>query len=242
MKTKKLSAVIQLLDLVYGNACAATSHSWERINHAMRGGLELAVGSGMKFDAGDMRHVFTNYKSGYWIGESSEWVYSLAISCENTSAYQSYEATKGREPFLADDVRILDRSGFTHGNYLSRQRERLNVGAVFAWKGLELTVTSFADDSSYVNACSYKSRVKGSYAHKIDKRFKITRAELLTERSERKERKQLLDQLTKSAEASGNGMAEKIARALGARNRSDYARLPIEKIRKVAEKFTGAST
>lgn len=229
---KTTSAAIQLLDLVWANCNKATAHSWERLNHSMRDALSLAIGAGFKFELGDIAHVLNNYRSGYWIGESDEWIYSLAVGVENATAYQSYEAAYKREPFLADDVCFQCHGGYTHGSSVHRSRERLSVGAEFAWKGEKLTVTSFAKDQSYVNACSYKGQ---KYPRKIDKRFKITRADLLAERKERKERAELMARLT--AAAKDNGASEKIVKALGVKSKSDYARLPIEKIRKVAEKF-----
>lgn len=233
--TKKASSAIQLLDLVWANCNQATAHSWERLNHSMRDALSLAIGAGFTFAPGDMAHVFANYRSGYWLSDSDEWIYSLAIGVENSTAYQSYEAAKEREPFLADDVRFSCHGGYTHGSSVNRTRERLSVGAEFDWKGQKLTVTSFAADQSYVNACSYKGQ---QYPRKIDKRFKITRADLLAERKERKERGELMKRLTAAAEAPG--MAEQITKALGVKSHSDYARLPIDKIRKVAAKFIQA--
>lgn len=238
---KKTSAAIQLLDLVWANANAATSHSYERLNHSMHDALSLAIGSGMEFAEGDIAYVLSNYRSGYWISESDEWIYSLAIAVENVSAVKSYETAKDRNPFLADDVSMTNHSGYTHGGTFSRQRERLNVGCSFAWKGLTLKVNSFAKDQSAVNACSYRQVKEESRSYstdKVDKRFKITREELLTERSERKERADLLGKLTKAAESKENSAA--IVKALGVKSKADYARLPIEKIRKVAQKFEAA--
>lgn len=205
----------------------------------MHNALSLAIGSGFKFDVGDVKHVIENYRSGYWIGASDEWIYGDAVAIENGSAVASYEAWKGREGFLADDVQMYwDSDGYSHGDRLNRQRERLTVGAGFAWKGSTLKVTSFSADQSYVNACSYKKvkREGSEYEReKIDKRFKITRSDLLAERKERKERNELMGRLT--AAATDSGESEKIVKALGVKSKSDYARLPIEKIRKVAEKF-----
>lgn len=239
MKKQKTSAAIQLLDLVWANANTATAHSWERLNHAMHKALSLAIGAGFEFSIGDMAHVGSNYRSGYWIGDSSEWIYHLAIASENATAYQSYEAWKKREPFIADDVEMQEHGGFIHANFIGRQRERLSVGARFEWKGAKLKVNSFAADQSYVNAASYKPRKKGEYGDKIDKRFKISRADILAERAERKERGQLMESLTKAATAAGT--AETITKALGVKTKSDYAKLPIEKIRKVAAKFVKPS-
>lgn len=234
---KATSNVIRLLDLVWSTTNAAVGHSYERLNHAMRSALELAIGAGFEFKEGDIKHVFDNYRSGYWIGESNEWIYTDAITVGNMSAIKSFESAVGRQGFLADDVDIgVRRNTFVHlvGD---RKRERLCVGASFTYRGLRLTVTSFANGSDYVNACTYVP--KDDYRKKIDKRFKITREDIISERAERKERSKLL--LLLEAYARANRTKEEITRALGVKTESDYARLPIEKIRKVAKKFTNES-
>ena len=190
MKKEKRSTAIQLLDLVYENANQATGHSWERINYAMCTALELAIGAGFEFAEGGMAHIFANYKSGYWLGETSEWIYSAAIRNGNMSAIKSFEAARKREPFIADYVTATGyRSNFVHcgGRW---KRERLHVGATFPWKGATVTVTSFADDQQSLTACSYKevaSHPGSAYMKdKVDRRFKITRADILAERKARK--------------------------------------------------------
>jgi hypothetical protein len=233
------SAAIRLLDLVWQNTTKDTSY--ERLNHSMRDALTLAIGCGMPMAAGDIKHVFSNYRSGYWISDSDEWIYTLAIQVGNMPAIKSYEAAKDRKPFLADDVSFSADSGYIHSSYVNRQRERLCVGCSFSWKGLTLKVNSFAKDQSAVNACSYR-RVKEeghTYAtDKVDKRFKITRDDILTERAERKERAELMAKLIKASESKDNSAA--IIKALGVKSNADYARLSIEKIRKVAQKFEAA--
>jgi hypothetical protein len=186
------SAFIQMMDLVWDNANDATSHSWERLNGAMHSALNLGIGSGFKLDEDDIACVMANYSTGYWIGESSEWVYGLAIAVENASAIKSFEKWKGRAPIIADDVTLNSHSGYTHGGHLARAKERLAVGSKFPFRGLELTVTSFNGDSC--TACSYKETGK-SYERKIDKRFKITRELIIEERAERKERGKLIAEL-----------------------------------------------
>ncbi len=185
-KKEEKSDVIDLLDLVWKSANDSTGFSWERLNHGMRAALSLAVGSGFEFAEDDMKHIFSNYRSGYWLGDTTEWIYTEAIGVENNSAILSYEKLKNREPIIADGVDGNSRSQFSHGNNVTRAKCRLFVGARFVWKGIRVTVTSFADDSSYCTACSYKKPPKGEYANKIDKRFKITRADIIAERAERK--------------------------------------------------------
>lgn len=230
-KKARSSSVIELLDLVYASTNDATSHSYERLNHAMRNSLKLAIGAGFKFDIDDVAYILSNYRSGYWVGASDEWIYGDAIAVGNTSAIASYEAVKSREPIIADDVDLqLDfRNPYLHQSG-TRQRERLCVGATFTFRGQTLTVTSFATDSSYANACLYVNR-------KVSKRFKITREEIIADRADRKERKKLRASLKDAGEKNGN--TAEIIKALGVRTEQDYAKLSIDDIRKVANKFLG---
>jgi hypothetical protein len=181
MKKPVISPVVQLMDLVWASALQGSPHSWERLNHSMRSALELSIGFGFAFAEGDVAHVLSHYRSGYWIGESDEWIYSLAIAVENGTAVKSFEAYRTRTPFIADNVALSDNSGFSHGDRKSRSRERLAVGFSFPWQGVKVSVTSFAADSSHLIACSYRHGT-----HKVAKRFRITREEIISDRSARK--------------------------------------------------------
>lgn len=190
------SPLLQLLDVVWENSLVATCHSYGRLNTAMRDALRLAIGSGFEFTLGDMTYVFSNYRSGYWLGADQEWVYSSAIVEANLSAARSYEAAVVRKPFMANRVMVADCLRFGHQAGV-RDRERLHVGAKFNWQGDYVTVTSFRDD--VVVACAYhgeefhKARANldaaSSLAHAagvaeptwgsvIRKRYRITRLDL----------------------------------------------------------------
>lgn len=175
------SKPIQLLDLVWQGANGATSHSWERLNQSMCAALELAVGSGMTFRPDDFTYILNSYRTGRWIGSSTEWVYTVAIQVSNKSAIDSFESHYKRQPFIADCVRTGGARGFTHGGGGPRQRERLAVGFSFPWKGETVTVTSFAEDSSYLTACAYAGEERKPAA-----RFRITPADIKADRAERK--------------------------------------------------------
>jgi hypothetical protein len=175
------SLPVQLLDLVWRGANEATSHSWERLNQSMRAALELGVGSGRTFAPDDFTYILNSYRTGRWIGESAEWFYALAIQVSNKSAIDSFERHYRRGPFVADCVRVGGAGGFTHGGGGPRQRERLAVGFSFPWKGETVTVTSFAEDSSYLTACAYAGEKRKPAA-----RFRITPADIKADRAERK--------------------------------------------------------
>jgi len=211
----------------------ATGHSWERLNNAMRGALKMAVGAGFEFKLNDITHVIRNYRSSYWIGESDEWVYADAISVDNTSAIKSYEHCRKREPFIAENVNRNGccRSLYMHGGGGVCQKSRLAVGFSFTWNGQTVKVTSFADDQLSLTACSYKD-TGNDYERKIDKRYTITRAELLEGRAMDRERKRLLDR----ARSASDDVVRSIIEELRVNAESEFFSLPVEKIRQVVDK------
>lgn len=183
MARQTVSSVVGLLDQVWSNTNAAVPHSWERLNHAMRNALTLAVGAGFEFQLNDMRYIVEHYRSEYWIGASFEWIYSQAVRVGNLSAAKSYEEYKGRKGFIADDVDPgNDCPGYLHRTG-QRKRERLAVGCQFPWKGYTVEVTSFAENGDLLIACAYTG-----YPLKLLRRFRITRADIMVDRAQRKER------------------------------------------------------
>ena len=172
------SRAMELLTCLWGGEGASSGHSWERLNHAMRRGLVLAIGAGLKFCAGDFEAIIARLGGSHWLGDSDEWIYTEALSCGNRSAWKAYEAWKDRRPFLANDV-TLPGNGFVHATFIHSKRGRLAVGAYFQWKGTRVWVTSFAADNSYLTACAKEWVTEGSYPReRIVKRFRITREDL----------------------------------------------------------------
>ncbi len=233
-KKQKKSAVIELLDLTWNRTNESVEHSWERLNHSMRRALELAIGAGFDFAEGDMAHVHANYRSGYWLGESSEWAYALAIGTGNLSAAKSYEVFRNRGPFVADDVEPgCNSRGFTHGDPGKRQRERLAVGSEFPWKGSTARVTSFSSDGATLTACTYKRIPDGEYhKDKLDKRYKISRDDIIADRAERKERKELHVKAT-ALVLAGKLVSGEFLKRLGVESKAEFDAVPIAKVRKV---------
>lgn len=183
MARREVSPAIKMMDLARDSACGAVQHAWERYNHALRYALTLAVGGGFRFDEADYAHILKSYGTGYWVGESDEWIYALAVMVGNMSAIKSFEAARGRRPFIADEVDPGEnRGGFVHRLGV-RDRERLAVGFAFPWKGERVKVTSFAADGTHVIACSY--RMNGE-RKKLSKRFRITHEAIRSERAARK--------------------------------------------------------
>jgi hypothetical protein len=229
------SDVIKLLDIVWAGANEATDHSWERLNHAMRDAVQLCIAAGMKFAETDIDHVRNNYRSGYWIGDSREWIYSLAVADGNGSAVKAFEMSFGREPFIADGVTPSQHCGAHMTS--ERQKERLHVGAYFQWKGEHVKVTSFDDTAKIVIACSYHPGKDGYRTEsKIKKRYKITREDIIEDRAERKERDKLDAELVSIGEKAGLNN-RKIVDKLGIKTRQEFDTLPTAKIRKVLDEL-----
>ena len=164
MAKKTDSPAIQLLRLLWRHEGHQMGHSWERINATMRNGLGLAIRSGLEFARGDFAVISDAFNPGCWL--NGERMYSVACLGEhgpNRSAAISFERWKGRKPFILDG-------------------HRLAVGSKFDWYDDRVTVTSFADDSSYLVACSYKyteSNTGDTYARrKVAHRYKIAIADL----------------------------------------------------------------
>lgn len=230
MKKKPESPALTLIRHTWEHACKATTHSWERLNHAMHDSLKLAISGGLEFDAGDMKTLFESFRSGYWIGASSEWIYTLAVADENISAVESYEAATLREPIRADDIEARVRCGM-HGDNIQRGRERLFVGATFTYGAVRPTVTSFDSDGNAV-ACTYHKRNEGEYGNKVLKRYRVSQEDIVRDRAERKER----TAAALAMKARSDDAIKLLAKA-GVKTEQQFAELPIAKVRKLLAEF-----
>ena len=161
------SPALRLVKIVWEHG---SRKSWSKLNGALQGAVRTAIEGGLEFSEGDFTHIFDNMRGGRWFivdGHSrGEWMYRLA--CEenrNPSAWRSFEAWKGRKPFIVDG-------------------QRLYVGLWFEWQLQRVRVTSFAEDQSYVVACSYRTvrQQEGTrFEHATDevvKIHKITHADI----------------------------------------------------------------
>jgi hypothetical protein len=158
------------------------------------------------------------------------------VAVGNRSAIESFEACFKRTGFIADKVKLGrgGGQGFLHGSSSYRQKERLAVGSRFTWKGIEVSVTSFAEDSSYLTAFSYRGESCGN--SKTDKRFKITREDIIADRKERKKRAAIRSRF----DAAGKEVCERAQeayRAAGIMNNASLDAMPFEKFCAIAEKF-----
>lgn len=171
---KRRSSAMVLIGHVWNRNCETTGHSWARVNRSMQLAVRLAIHAGLRWHRSDFTEIQETMNGGYWFGESKgeQW-YRLAIEQNNASAIQSYEQFRGRKPFIVQ----------SHPDH--PPRHRLHVGSEFLWRTKSGTfptvrVTSFAQDQSYLTACSYKYvLVCGAYGReRIDKRFTITRQDI----------------------------------------------------------------
>lgn len=225
MAKNKPSAVIQLLDLVWANANTSTSHSWERLNHAMQDALRLAVTSGMPFAPDDFTHIVNNYRSVYWL--DGERFYASAVATDNKSAFLAYERCTSRDPFIADNVRSGTVDSGNHLGYVHRDRSRLAFGFEFDYAGYRPRVTSFGDNklTAVVSEREYGHRAK------VLKRFTITRDDLIRDRAERKERAEMFAEASKWPRETQRHLTTRLG------NWDQWSRGPIVKLRKAFTKI-----
>jgi len=186
------SAAMRLMDLVWSENAQATAFSWERLNHAMASALHLAICNGMEFAAGtepssaisDFQTLCNRYRMGRWGGEVERF-YAAACITGNLSACHAFEAWKKRPPFIVDGADPGSRHDALHMSS-TRQRGRAAVGFRFPWKGETVHVTSFAREGAHLVACSYHQRGPTDYTDRILHRYKITPADILADRKQRK--------------------------------------------------------
>lgn len=144
------SAVIRMLELVWGQATKGPNWSWERLNQGLWGAVYLAVDAGFEFNRGDIGRMFRErqdtpkgFRAGYWL--RPERVYSAAVNGRhgvNMSVCRMVEDYLKRKPFLV-------------GEYGKKSKRRIAVGTRFTWYGEDVTCTSFSDHSKHLTACSY---------------------------------------------------------------------------------------
>ncbi len=135
------SPALHLIRHMWENVCDTLPHSWRIVNGSMHQVVKLAIDGGLRWGLGDFATVAKDFRIGYWGGNNgdSEGLYSCAVESGNLSACLSFEAWKGRKPFIF------------HG-------KRISVGYDFRWAGERVTCTSFADDGASLIATSYKPR------------------------------------------------------------------------------------
>ncbi len=169
------SPAVQLVQLVAANEGFGWGRSNDRSDRAVREALDLAIRFGLRFDLGDFQ-VLT--KRPFCVGYGEEF-YSAACRTEgkggfqsygcNRSACQAFEHYKGRKPFIFEG-------------------QRLAVGSSFTWDGADVECTSFAQDGTYLRACSYHPREDGKpcASRKVAKCHRIGPADLQAERRRRR--------------------------------------------------------
>ncbi len=169
------SPALHLTRHVWENVCDVIPHSWRIVNGSMHQALTIAITAGLRFDLGDFATIAKEFRIGYWGGNNgaSEGLYSCAVGCGNRSACLSFEAWKGRKPFILAGHRIYE-------------------GYQFIWAGQHVTCTSFDEGGSFVIAASYKERERDADGYERGRRtplhiYKITHADLKAGRTSKKE-------------------------------------------------------
>lgn len=195
-RAEMFSPAVEMIRHVWRQAQRATGHSWLRFNHALHDALRLAIESGMEFHIDDFELIAKEFRSGYWVGADTEWIYSTAVAVGNASAWKAYEHHWGRKPFIIPWA--TGGTGFRGGGgrTLSGTLPRVIIGSQFKWKDERVTVSSFNDEKGYLTAISH-TRTGRNYCdecgsirpggeEKILHRFTITHADIKAAKAERK--------------------------------------------------------
>ena len=205
------SGALELLAVCWRHNQEVTGHSWQRMNGTMHQALMLAVECGMRFGKNDLAEMMDRFNAGYWCGDL-EYFYRSAVFYRNPSAWQAFEAYRGRKPFLWKPARVRSCADEKHGQ--DENPPRLVVGAEFAWKGEKVTVTSFHDgEDPYLVACSYDrvgnyeacaecGRNKNYPRDVLKRRYKITHLDLRQARHDLQEAKDAEEAAAKERKAA----------------------------------------
>lgn len=241
MKKQTESQVIQFLRLAWENSDAGVPFAWERLNHTMAAAMRVALGA-FKFEPGDYATAMKEFNGGRWC--DPEGSYATAVANGNLSACVSIEKYIGREPIIADDVKMGHVYQANTHLIGDRQKERLHVGCSIRWKGETVKVTSFSGGAAI--ACSYK-RVGEMKAcdkcghttewpkEKILHRYTITREAVIAERAERKRKVEIWGRLVDLK------AGELVKGELGSTNRDVFDRQPLKKLEKILAKAEKAA-
>lgn len=131
------SKSFELIEFVWRNE---KTDSYVRVNTAMYCAVQLAIISQMKFNIDDFKNIYTQFSGGYWFGANTngkgvgESFYSEAITSDNISACQSYEAFYNFKPFIDTKGRRL----YTRAMYRDNERRYRVTGFDFDTKKVHL--------------------------------------------------------------------------------------------------------
>ena len=146
--------------------------SWTRLNQALQMQLEALILVGAPFARDDFATLardphlrFAQWGGADGVQGFGERFYCAAVKAGNGAACASFEAWKGRKPFLWEG-------------------RRLYLGVQVRWQDEWTTLTSFAEDGTAVTLCSYEDdgaaacatcrRVIPTYARKVRHRYRVT--------------------------------------------------------------------
>ena len=128
MNNKPDSPVVELLKIVWDNACKKSS-SWRLLNHALGTTLMTAISCGFVFEEDDFLEIEKRFRPEYWMEKSDsgrgELIYALAacgpsngnLGVANISAAMAFEKWKGRKPYIVDSKRVALGSALHHPEY-----------------------------------------------------------------------------------------------------------------------------
>lgn len=173
-KTNKTeSPAYQIVRIVWQEANGTRGHSWLRYNHALSDAVTLGVRGGLRFDVEDFRRFLSEFRGGYWFGESGleDW-YQLAVTLDNLPACKAIEKVWGMEPFVINGRRLYPGNPRYQGDgrkpcHLYEYTECEEHRGFY--------VTSLTPD--YVNLCRYQNE-HWTWQNKPYRRMKLNREQV----------------------------------------------------------------
>jgi hypothetical protein len=187
----KESVVVTFLRCMWNNC---KNGGWLGLNQSMYDALHLAIKAGFKFEREDFITIQKKFRFGRWCGAGSgqngyaESFYRSACKPSghgneqgNRTAAIAFELWKKRPPFLFKGERLAEGSKLKWWDGVPPELQNTElVEALEPLPVMDLEVSSFAADGSYLNAVWYKEPnwSKREAGKGPDRRFKITRDDL----------------------------------------------------------------
>jgi len=144
---------------LYGNGLKRST--FRNLNDSIVEIVDIAIDRGVRFGEDDFSRLIRF--RGPFSADYGERFYARAVEADHISACQSYEKHMGRTPYFIDGKRV----------YVDRE---------FEWEGNTVECRSFNDEEGYFNACLF-DKPNRAYGRKVERRFKITHADLSAAKS-----------------------------------------------------------
>lgn len=144
------STVILSMNIIW----SASQNSNRITNDVMRENLYNLIKAGVDFHVDDFNYISSNFRSYYWFNK--EYVYSVCIDWNNTTAIKSFEHTYQRVAFILNNQRMYVGKRINEKVELPNNKYKMHY----------YFVTSFTDDNKQI-------RLKSSSDYEAKKDYKL---------------------------------------------------------------------